>query len=268
MLPETVPAAAEPPSQRQRLTRLLIFLLLFGVLVFVIVDQLLKPCVVRETPSQNATANCSDSASDDCRAHKACASVFLEEFIDWVADEPAAGAVLLASVYVVAAVCFVPGSILTLGAGAAFSSALGLGWGVVVGTIAVWVGAAVGGLVAFVLGRFALHRLVNRLLQRWKLTAALDAALRDEGLKLMVLLRLSPLIPFNALNYVLAGQDSMAKVPALAAPQLGSCASSGRAWRPRAARHSRGGPQPLGAQPPSRVLERAASKAACPFDCL
>ena len=231
-MPDAVPAAAEPPSQRdeesdsgdgdgvvhRRVTRLVIFLLLFSVLVFVIVDQVLKPCEVSETASQNATTNCSDSAADDCRAHKACASVFLEDFIDWVADSPAAGAVLLAGVYVVAAVCFVPGSILTLGAGAAFSSALGLGWGVVVGTIAVWVGAAVGGLVAFALGRFALHGLVNRLLQRWKLTAALDAALREEGLKLMVLLRLSPLIPFNALNYVLAGTTAGSRCPLGSAP--------------------------------------------------
>ena len=230
-MPDAVPAAAEPPSQRdeesdsggdgvvhRRVTRLVIFLLLFSVLVFVIVDQVLKPCEVSETASQNATTNCSDSAADDCRAHKACASVFLEDFIDWVAGSPAAGAVLLAGVYVVAAVCFVPGSILTLGAGAAFSSALGLGWGVVVGTIAVWVGAAVGGLVAFALGRFALHGLVNRLLQRWKLTAALDAALREEGLKLMVLLRLSPLIPFNALNYVLAGTTAGSRCPLGSAP--------------------------------------------------
>ena len=158
------PPSHEPPSQRQRVTRLLIVLLLLGVLVLVIVDQVLTPCKVSEAASQNAT-NCTDSPPDDCRAEKACSSVLLEAFIDWVADEPAAGAVLLAVVYVVAAVCFVPGSILTLGAGAAFSSALGLGWGVVVGTIAVWVGAAVGSLLAFVLGRFALHRLVHRLLQ-------------------------------------------------------------------------------------------------------
>ena len=159
------PPSHEPPSQRQRVTRLLIVLLLLGVLVLVIVDQVLKPCKVSEAASQNATTNCTDSPPDDCRAEKACSSVLLEAFIDWVADEPAAGAVLLAVVYVVATVCLVPGSILTLGAGAAFSSALGLGWGVVVGTIAVWVGAAVGSLLAFVLGRFALHRMVHRLLQ-------------------------------------------------------------------------------------------------------
>ena len=45
-------------------------------------------------------------------------------------------------------------------------------------------------------------------------------------------------------------------------PQLGSCASSGRAWRLWAARHSQEEAGPLGAQPPPRVLELAASQAA------
>ena len=49
----------------------------------------------------------------------------------------------------------------------------------------------------------------------------------------------------------------------MAGPQLGSCASSGHAWWLWAARRSQGGESfSLGAQPPPRVLERAASKAA------
>ena len=52
------------------------------------------------------------------------------------------------------------------------------------------------------------------------------------------------------------------KCPPLAAPQLGSCTSSGRAWRLWAARHSQEEANPLGAQPLPRVLELAASKAA------
>ena len=53
---------------------------------------------------------------------------------------------------------------------------------------------------------------------------------------------------------------SMVKVSALAVPQLGSCASSGRACRLWAARHSQEEAEPLGAQPLPRVLEVAASK--------
>ena len=45
-------------------------------------------------------------------------------------------------------------------------------------------------------------------------------------------------------------------------PQLGSCASSGRAWRLWAARYSQEEAGPLGAQPLPRVLELAALKAA------
>ena len=49
------------------------------------------------------------------------------------------------------------------------------------------------------------------------------------------------------------------KVPALAVPQPGSCASSGRAWRPRAARHSQGQrPGHWAPQPRPQMLERAA----------
>ena len=54
----------------------------------------------------------------------------------------------------------------------------------------------------------------------------------------------------------------MPKVPPLAVPQLAPCASSGRIWRLCAARYSQSEARPLGAQPPPRVLELAASKVA------
>ena len=59
---------------------------------------------------------------------------------------------------------------------------------------------------------------------------------------------------------------AMLKLPPSAVPEIGSCASSlsGRAWRLRAARHSQGGPRPLGSRPRPQLLERAASKVA-PF---
>ena len=54
----------------------------------------------------------------------------------------------------------------------------------------------------------------------------------------------------------------MPKVPPSAVPQCGACASPGRAWRIRAARHYQSEAQPLVAQPPSPRLELAASKVA------
>ena len=54
----------------------------------------------------------------------------------------------------------------------------------------------------------------------------------------------------------------MVKSAVLAVPQLGSCASSGRAWRLWAARHAQEEAGPLGARPLPSVLEPAASEAA------
>ena len=56
--------------------------------------------------------------------------------------------------------------------------------------------------------------------------------------------------------------NSWLKVPPLAVPQLCSCASSGRALRLWAARHSQEEIVPLRSQPLPRLLEPAASKAA------
>ena len=69
--------------------------------------------------------------------------------------------------------------------------------------------------------------------------------------------------PFTgALPYLVNSCCCLLIAPPLAVPQLGSRASSGRAWRLWAARHSREEAGPLGAQPLPRVLELAASKAA------
>ena len=66
----------------------------------------------------------------------------------------------------------------------------------------------------------------------------------------------------QGLSQLVWAHARMLKVAPLAVPQLGSCASSGRAWWLRAARHSQEEASPLSAQPLPRVLELAASKAA------
>ena len=56
-------------------------------------------------------------------------------------------------------------------------------------------------------------------------------------------------------NLELLGSAAWSKCPPLAVPQLGSCASSGRAWRRWAARRSYTEAGPLSAQPLPLVLE-------------
>ena len=97
--------------------------------------------------------------------------------------------------YVLATVAFVPGSVLTLGAGAIF----GLGQGVVL----VFIGATLGASAAFLVSRYVARTAIERRLARNPRFTAIDRAVEAEGRRIVFLLRLSPVFPFNLLNYAL-----------------------------------------------------------------
>merc|ERR1712157_296180 len=80
-------------------------------------------------------------------------------FLEWIEENVAWGVLSFVLVYFLATIFFVPGSILTLGAGFVFSAALdnNLWRGVLLGTAAVWVGASAGAIAAFLLGRYLLR---------------------------------------------------------------------------------------------------------------
>lgn len=98
-------------------------------------------------------------------------------------------------IYAAAEVVLVPGSLLTLAAGALF----GVGWG----TLIAMAGATLGASAAFLVARYLMRRRVERWTARSPQYRALDAALATNGGKIVFLVRLTPLIPFNLLNYAL-----------------------------------------------------------------
>lgn len=105
------------------------------------------------------------------------------------------GPALFALVYAAATVAMVPGSALTLGAGALFGP-----W---VGTLTVAAGSNLGAACAFGIARTLGRRRVEAWAARDRRFAAVDRALGAGGWRVVALLRLSPLAPFNALNYAL-----------------------------------------------------------------
>jgi uncharacterized membrane protein YdjX (TVP38/TMEM64 family) len=97
--------------------------------------------------------------------------------------------------YIIATVAFVPGSLLTLTAGAIF----GLLWG----TLWVFVGATVGSALAFLVSRYIARSAIEKRLSANARFAAIDRAIGAKGLRIVTLLRLSPVFPYNLLNYAL-----------------------------------------------------------------
>lgn len=106
-----------------------------------------------------------------------------------------AGPLLFMAAYVLASVAFIPGALLTLLAGAVF----GLSRGVPL----VFISAVLGSSAAFGIARTLIRERVTRWLQRDARSAAVNDAVAAHGLKVVLLLRLSPVVPYNLLNYAL-----------------------------------------------------------------
>ena len=103
--------------------------------------------------------------------------------------EPAAFILL----YIAACVLFLPGSVLTLGAGALF--------GVVRGAVYVSVASTAGATCAFLIGRYLARDWIAAKLRDRPAFRPIDEAVAREGWKIVGLTRLSPVFPFNLLNY-------------------------------------------------------------------
>jgi uncharacterized membrane protein YdjX (TVP38/TMEM64 family) len=117
----------------------------------------------------------------------------LRELLQWISGLGSTAPLVFIPLYVVACVLFIPGSILTLSAGFLF--------GVVRGSIYVSVAATVGATLALLIGRYFARQWVAARLANYPKFKAVDEAVAREGWKIVALTRLSPVFPFNLLNY-------------------------------------------------------------------
>lgn len=114
-------------------------------------------------------------------------------FAAWVGSLGAWAPLVFVLGYAAAVVGLVPGSLLTLAGGAVF--------GLLRGSLYVFVGATLGSAGAFLVARHLARRAVERRIARHRGFASIDRAVAEQGLKIVLLLRLSPVFPFNLLNY-------------------------------------------------------------------
>jgi uncharacterized membrane protein YdjX (TVP38/TMEM64 family) len=96
-------------------------------------------------------------------------------------------------VFNVATLVGIPASLLAMRVGYVF----GAGWG----TWYVLIAAIVGAIVTFTIGRYLAKDWVQRKIQHNLWFKAIDRAVAQEGWKIVLLTRLSPIFPFNLTNY-------------------------------------------------------------------
>ena len=117
----------------------------------------------------------------------------IPRFAEWVDGLGIWGPIVFIAGYAAAVVAFVPASLLTLAAGAIF----GIGPGVVY----VFGAATLGASLAFLVSRYLARGAVERKLEGNPRFASIDRAVGEQGRRIVFLLRLSPVFPFNLLNY-------------------------------------------------------------------
>jgi uncharacterized membrane protein YdjX (TVP38/TMEM64 family) len=118
---------------------------------------------------------------------------YIPAFQRWVEGLGALGPLAFIVGYAVAVVAFIPGSALTLASGAIF--------GVAKGTLLVFAAALLGSTASFLVARHLARAAIERRIAGDARFAAIDRAIGGEGRKIVFLLRLSPIFPFNLLNY-------------------------------------------------------------------
>jgi len=118
---------------------------------------------------------------------------WLETFSQWIESLGIWGGVVFIAVYALGTLVLAPGALFTLAAGLVF----GLAWGFPI----VMIGATLGAGLAFLVARYLLRERVKGALHKRPKFKAVDEAVREDGWKIVLLLRLSPLVPFNLQNY-------------------------------------------------------------------
>jgi uncharacterized membrane protein YdjX (TVP38/TMEM64 family) len=122
---------------------------------------------------------------------------WLEGFSGWARSAGPAGIAAFALAYAAGSVLALPVWPLTVAAGIA--------WGTARGFAVALPASAAGAALAFISGRTFLRGVVERRVARDPRLAALDDAVAEQGAPLVVLLRLSPIAPYNVVNYALSG---------------------------------------------------------------
>ncbi len=119
----------------------------------------------------------------------------LPQFAEWVDGLGFWGPAVFIVGYVVTTIAFIPGAVMTLAAGAVF--------GLPKATVYVLTGATLGSAVAFLISRHLARETIAARVAGNARFAAIDRAVGAQGFKMVLLMRLSPVFPYNLLNYSL-----------------------------------------------------------------
>mmetsp|Transcript_34342 Transcript_34342/g.82729 ORF Transcript_34342/g.82729 Transcript_34342/m.82729 type:complete len:456 (+) Transcript_34342:185-1552(+) len=128
---------------------------------------------------------------------------FSDRFLDWVETNPVRGLGAILVVIAAAVVSMVPiGTPLVLGCGFIYRGVYGWKLGLFVSTAVSMIGSTLGAVICFLLGRYLMRDTVKRWVRNYPLFDAIDVAASENGLKIMAMLYLTPVLPLGLVSYM------------------------------------------------------------------
>ncbi len=117
-------------------------------------------------------------------------------FLDWFEELGALAPILFTLMLIIGVVILAPTPIIKVTAGALFPY-----W---IAVVINFTASIVGGLLAFLLGRWLFRDTIAKTVASDRRLQSIETAIGEEAMKISVLVRLSPLIPDEWLNYIMA----------------------------------------------------------------
>ena len=116
-----------------------------------------------------------------------------ESVFSWIQENPNVSWLVFLGLYVLATVLLLPGSVLTIGGGWLF--------GFMEGLVVVSLSSTLAASCSFLIGRYLARAWVEGKISEDARYRSLDRAIGERGFFVVLLTRLSPLFPYNLLNY-------------------------------------------------------------------
>lgn len=131
---------------------------------------------------------------------------FFTDFYAWFNSlSPKAGFFLYSSLFLICVPLAIPTCLLTVLGGFIFSMKYGGVVGFFLAMLAILAGEPIATLITFFIGRYLLKDYIRKnVIKKVRIFEAIDKSFNKFGLKLAILLRIQPIIPWNILNYILS----------------------------------------------------------------
>jgi uncharacterized membrane protein YdjX (TVP38/TMEM64 family) len=128
----------------------------------------------------------------------------MEPFFFWFSFHIYSGIFYFMLIYILFVVLMVPSTFLTLGGAAIFSASLGPTKAFLIHNMVVLSCQIIGGVIAMLIARYFMQDFIKKhIITRIKMFTAIDNGLNKSGIRMVILMRMTPVIPYNIFNYAM-----------------------------------------------------------------